>query len=237
MSAVRLAAARVLVLGVGGLGCPAAAALAAAGVGRLHLVDDDVVELSNLQRQILFRSDQLGRPKAEAARDNLLRRWPMLQIEAAARRLEGAELRAQLADVDVVLDCTDNIASRHALNQVCRDTGRPWVSAAAVGWQGQILVLDPRRGDLPCYRCAFPFDALPAGSCVTQGVIGPLLGVLGAMQALQALRLLVDGVSPLSGRLLRYDALRGSWRSYALARDPHCPVCGSAEQPSASVLM
>ena len=221
-----LGRARVLMVGAGGLGCPVAQYLAAAGVGRLTLCDGDRVELSNLQRQILYGEADIGRPKVEAARARLLAQNPGIRIRAEARTADADWLRDEMEGHDLVLDCTDNFAARHAINAACQRARRPLISAAAVRWEGQLAVFDFRAGDAPCYACLYP--AMAGGdedTCSRNGVLGPLLGVLGSMQAVEAIRMLAGGVSPLAGRLLVVDAKTWQWRTLALRRDPQCPVC------------
>ncbi|WP_323012190.1 HesA/MoeB/ThiF family protein [Castellaniella sp.] len=222
----RLLAARVLIVGAGGLGSPAALYLAAAGVGQLLLVDDDVVELSNLQRQILHTTVGLGRAKAESGRQALLALNPDIQVQALVERLDDVRLRELAAGVDLVLDCCDNFATRHAINRACVATGTPLVSGAAIKFSGQVSVYDLRRDDSPCYCCLFPeADDVEELRCATTGVLGPLLGMVGSVQAAEAIKLIVGMGEPLVGRLLSVDALRMQWHTIRFRRDPACPVC------------
>ncbi|MFT0532710.1 HesA/MoeB/ThiF family protein [Castellaniella hirudinis] len=222
----RLLAARVLIVGAGGLGSPAALYLAAAGVGRLVLVDDDVVELSNLQRQILHTTAGLGQPKAESGRRALLALNPDIQVRARVERLDEARLRVLAAEADLVLDCCDNFATRHAINRACVATRTPLVSGAAIKFSGQVSVYDLRRDDSPCYYCLFPeADDVEELRCATTGVLGPLLGMVGSVQATEAIKLLAGLGDPLVGRLLSVDALRMQWHTIRFKRDPGCPVC------------
>ncbi len=219
--------ARVLVVGAGGLGSPAAMYLAAAGVGTLVLCDGDNVDLTNLQRQILHSADGVGRPKVESGRDTLLRLNPEARVEALALRLEGAALEEQVAAADVVLDCSDNFATRHAVNRACVRFGKPLVSGAAIRFDGQVSVFDLRQADSPCYHCLFPEgEDIEEVRCAVMGVFAPLTGIIGATQAAEALKLLVGCGVSLDGRLLLLDGLAMEWRSVALSRDPACPVCG-----------
>ncbi|THF62338.1 molybdopterin-synthase adenylyltransferase MoeB [Pseudothauera nasutitermitis] len=222
--------ARVLVIGAGGLGSPAAMYLAAAGVGTLVLADGDTVDLTNLQRQILHGEADVGRAKVESGRDSVLRLNPGVRVEALAHRLEGAELDEQVAAADVVLDCCDNFATRHAVNRACVRHRRPLVSGAGIRFDGQVSVFDLRPGrEGPCYNCLFPED-LEAEEvrCAVMGVFAPLVGIIGATQAAEALKLLVGCGKTLAGRLLLLDGLAMEWRSVSLGRDPGCAVCAEA---------
>lgn len=223
----RLLAAHALVVGVGGLGSPAAIYLAAAGVGTLTLCDADAVDLTNLQRQIAHRTAAVGRPKVDSARATLNALNPGITVHAVAERLAGEALAARVAAADVVLDCSDNFATRDALNRACRAARRPLVSGAAIGFEGQVAVFDARDAQAPCYACLFSEGgAEEAPRCAEAGVFAPLTGVIGALQASEALKLLSGMGSGLSGRLLRVDLRDMRLRTAALARDPACPVCG-----------
>jgi len=219
--------ARVLVVGAGGLGSPAAMYLAAAGVGTLVLCDGDTVDLTNLQRQILHSAEGVGRPKVDSGRDTLLRLNPEARVEALAQRLEGAALDEQVAAADLVLDCSDNFATRHAINRACVRHARPLVSGAAIRFDGQVSVFDLRQPDSPCYHCLFPEgEDIEEVRCAVMGVFAPLTGIIGATQAAEALKLLVGCGDSLDGRLLLLDGLAMEWRSVSLGRDPACAVCG-----------
>lgn len=222
----KLLAARVLVVGAGGLGSPAAYYLASAGVGTLALADGDTVDLTNLQRQILHRVDSVGRPKAESGRDTLAGINPECRVEAILERLGGERLEAEIARADVVLDCSDNFATRHAINRACVKFRKPLVSGAAIRFDGQVAVFDSRRDDAPCYHCLFP-EAEDAEEvrCATMGVFAPLTGIVGTVQAAEALKLLIGCGESLAGRLLLLDGLAMEWRSIAVPRDPACAVC------------
>ena len=222
----RLLAARVLVVGLGGLGSPAALYLAAAGVGSLLLSDDDHVDVSNLQRQILHGEADVDRAKTDSARDRLLALNPRVDIETLACRLEGAALADAVASVDLVVDGTDNLATRYAINRACLDHGRPWVSAAAIRFEAQLTCFDPRHSDSPCYRCLWPDAEELELNCAENGVIAPLVGVVGALQALEAVKLLAGIGEPLVGRILTFDALTGRWQDFRLKRRPDCADCG-----------
>lgn len=222
----RLLAARVLVVGAGGLGSPAAMYLASAGVGHITLADDDVVELSNLQRQLLHGSASLGLHKVESGRRTLQALNPGVQVETIAARLRDAALDAAVAASDVVLDCCDNFATRHQINRACVRHRKPLVSGAAIRFDGQAGVFDLRDADAPCYHCLFP-DTAEADdmNCATMGVFAPLVGIIGSIQAAEALKLLAGVGESLSGRLLYLDARAMQWRSVNVPRDPECPVC------------
>ncbi len=221
----RLAASRALVLGVGGLGSPIAMYLAAAGVGRLVLVDFDTVELSNLQRQIAHRDADIGRPKVESARDTLRALNPEVRVETIAARLDRAALLARARETDLVIDASDNFETRFLANEVCCEAGVPLVSGAAVRFEGQVAVFRHDRPDAPCYRCLYREEGGVEETCSENGVLAPVVGIIGAVQATEALKLLLDIGTPLAGKLLLLDALSMEWRSLKLARDPDCPVC------------
>ncbi|WP_328188964.1 HesA/MoeB/ThiF family protein [Marinobacter sp. OP 3.4] len=218
--------ARVLVVGCGGLGCPAALYLGAAGVGNLVLADDDRVELANLQRQVAFDQSAIDRPKAEALADRVRAINPEISVTAHAGRLEGDALAAIVSDVDLVLDCTDNFNTRFALNRACVAARVPLVSGAAIRGEGQVSVYDSRDEVSPCYHCLYPEQGNEDLTCSEAGVIGPLVGMIGATQAMEAIKVLSGKGRPLVGRLLILDAWQMEWREMKLARDPGCPVCG-----------
>ncbi|MFP4606420.1 MAG: HesA/MoeB/ThiF family protein [Thiohalospira sp.] len=221
----RLAGSRVLILGLGGLGSPAALYLAGAGVGELVLVDDDVVEISNLQRQIAHATAEAGTPKAESAAHRIAELNPEVATRPVDHRLDEAELAAEIAAVDLVLDCSDNFATRFAVNRACATTGRPLVSGAAIRMEGQVAVFDHRRGG-PCYRCLYREEGGEAERCSESGVLGPVVGIVGSWQAAEALKLLLGVGTPLTGRLLMLDLAAGDCRTLTLRADPACPVCG-----------
>jgi adenylyltransferase/sulfurtransferase len=223
----RLLAARALVVGAGGLGSPAAYYLASAGVGTLALADGDSVDLTNLQRQILHRVDSVGRPKAESGRDTLAGINPECRVEAITERLAGERLDEEIGRADVVLDCSDNFATRHAINRACVKFGKPLVSGAAIRFDGQVAVFDSRRSDAPCYHCLFPeAEDVEEVRCAVMGVFAPLTGIVGTVQAAEALKLLIGCGTSLAGRLLLLDGLAMEWRQIAVPRDPACRVCG-----------
>jgi len=220
-------AAHALIIGAGGLGSPAALYLATAGVGHIVLADDDSVELSNLQRQLLHTTASLGRPKAESGRDMLAAFNPETTVQARVERLDGTALDAAVAAADVVLDCTDNFATRHAINRACVHHRKPLVSGAAIRFDGQVSVYDLRDDGAPCYHCLFPeADDVDEVSCATTGVFAPLVGIIGSMQAAEALKVLAGVGRTLAGRLLQLDLRDMGWHSVNVRRDPECPVCG-----------
>lgn len=223
----RILSARVLVVGAGGLGSPAAMYLAAAGVGTLVLCDGDTVDLTNLQRQILHSAQTVGQPKVRSGRDTLARLNPETVVETIEQRLEGRELLDQVERADVVLDCSDNFATRHAINRACVKFRKPLVSGAAIRFDGQVSVFDLRHRESACYHCLFPENmGVDEVRCAVMGVFAPLTGIIGATQAAEALKLLAQCGRSLDGRLLLLDGLDMEWNSISLARDPGCPVCG-----------
>ncbi len=222
-----LLGAHALIIGAGGLGSPVALYLAAAGVGRITLADDDVVDLSNLQRQIAHDMNSLGQNKACSASQRMRAMNPEIEVIELPVRLLGEELDTAVAAADVVLDCCDNFATRHAVNRACVARRKPLVSGAAVRFDGQVAVFDLRHEVAPCYACLFPEQAPDEEMrCAEFGVFSPVVGVIGAMQALEALKLLVGIGESLSGRLLLFDALAADWRGIRLRRDPGCMACG-----------
>jgi molybdopterin/thiamine biosynthesis adenylyltransferase len=222
----RLADSTVLVVGAGGLGSPAAMYLAAAGVGRLLLADADTVDLTNLQRQILHVSDRVGWSKVESGRAALQALNPLVTVEPLAQRLEGEALLAAVGRASVVLDCSDNFETRHAVNRACVAVGVPLVSGAAVRFDGQFAVFDPRRPESPCYHCLFPDTEVPDPvQCATLGIFAPLTGIIGALQAAEALKLAGGFGTPATGSLLLIDARTLQITRMKVPRDPHCTVC------------
>ena len=224
----RLRAASALIVGAGGLGCPAALYLAASGIGRLTLADPDAVDLTNLQRQILYRTDSVGTPKVEAARAALSALNPEVKIFPLQKQIDKEELQELLADIDVVLDCSDNFVTRQALNRACVKHRKPLVSGAAIRFDAQVAVFDLRQADAPCYACLYPEDgAVEEVQCSTMGVFAPLTGVVGALQAMEAAKLLTGAGETLNGRLLMIDAKHSGWRTVRVKRDPGCAVCAA----------
>jgi len=214
------------VIGAGGLGCPASLYLAAAGVGRLTLADSDKVDLTNLQRQILYRTDSVGAPKVEAARKALREVNPDVTVVPLQKRMGAEDLSGLVSKVDIVLDCSDNFATRHALNKACVLNRKPLVSGAAMRFDAQVTVFDLSRPDSPCYSCLFPEQAeFEEVQCSTMGVLAPLTGIVGAMQAMEAIKLLAGIGEPLAGRLMVIDAKTSQWRTMKVTKDPSCAVC------------
>lgn len=224
----RLLAARALIVGIGGLGSPAAMYLAAAGVGHLVLSDFDRVELSNLQRQIVHRTGHLGEAKVVAARETLQALNPGVDVTAIDGHLEGEDLLDVVRQADVVLDCCDNFETRLAINDACFRVLTPLVSGAAIRFEGQLSVFDPRRADGPCYRCLFGDGSGPGESCEAEGIMAPVVGTIGTLQALEAIKVLLGIGQPLHGRLLLFDGEAMEWRSLRLRKDPDCRICGQA---------
>lgn len=217
---------RVLVVGAGGLGSPAAMYLASAGVGEIVLCDGDTVDLTNLQRQLLHVESSLGLNKAVSGRESLGRINPLVHVQAIESRLEAEQLLSLVGDVDVVLDCTDNFATRHAINRACVRQRKPLVSGAAVRFDGQLTVFDLRRDDQPCYHCLFPEgEDVAEMRCAVTGIFAPLTGIIGAMQAAEALKLLASCGASVAGRLLVLEGLSMRWREIRYGRDPGCAVC------------
>jgi adenylyltransferase/sulfurtransferase len=224
----RLLASHALVIGAGGLGSPAALYLATAGLGTITLVDNDSVDLTNLQRQVLHQSASVGQPKALSGQATIARYNPEIRVNAIQERAAGALLEQLVGQADVVLDCCDNFATRHAVNRACVGLKKPLVSGAAIRFDGQVSVFDLRQADAPCYHCLFPEGGdLEELRCAVTGVFAPLTGIIGTVQAAEALKLLAGIGQSLNGRLLLLDGLAMEWRSIRLARDPACAVCGS----------
>ncbi len=221
----KLKAARVLIVGLGGLGCAAAPYLVAAGVGHLTLVDFDTVSLSNLQRQILHRDARIGMTKVESARLELSAINPHAQIETVDGQLDDDQMAAQIAACDLVLDCTDNVATRNLLNRLCHAQRKPLVSGAAIRMEGQLSVFTYQPGE-PCYRCLSRLFGDNALTCVEAGVMAPLVGTIGTLQAMEAIKLLTQYGQPLTGKLLMFDAMTMQFREMKLPKDPQCDVCG-----------
>ena len=224
----KFAAAHALVIGVGGLGAPVAQFLAAAGVGTITLCDADRVDLTNLQRQILYATADVGHPKVEAAAARLASINPHVTLQPIARRIGAPELATLVADADVVIDCCDNFETRHAVNRACVGARKPLVSGAAIRFDGQLAVFDTRDPSSPCYHCLFgEGEAIEETRCATMGVFAPLVGIVGSTQAAEALKLLSGAGQSLAGRLLLLDALAMEWREMRVPRDPECAVCRS----------
>jgi len=225
----RIVGAHALIIGAGGLGSPAALYLASAGVGRITLADGDRVDLTNLQRQILHTTERIGQLKALSGQAALAQINPLVSVDAVAQHLSGAALDALVADADVVLDCCDNFATRHAVNRACVRSNTPLVSGAAIRFSGQLAVFDARRENAPCYHCLFPEgEDVEETRCAVMGIFAPLTGIIGAMQAAEALKIISGAGIPAIGRLLLLDALTMEWRSVKFGQDPHCAVCGGS---------
>jgi len=230
----KIRAASALVIGAGGLGSPASMYLAAAGIGRLTLVDGDAVDLTNLQRQVLHNSERIGVNKAISGLSTLAALNPQVRLTAVTERVGAPELDALVAAADVVLDCTDNFITRHAINRACVAWRRPLVSGAAVRFDGQLAVFDLRRPDASCYACLFPEGDAQDELCAVMGVFAPVTGIIGALQAAEALKLVAQIGTPASGRLLMLDALGMDFRAVRFEPDPRCAVCRPAASGEAA---
>ena len=223
----RIVAGHALVIGAGGLGSPAALYLATAGVGTITIADGDVVDLTNLQRQLLHTHESVGRPKAASARDTIARYNPEVKVVAIEERAEGAMLDELILNADVVLDCCDNFVTRHAVNRACVRHQKPLVSGAAIRFDGQLSVFDLRDATAPCYHCLFPEgQEVEELRCAVTGVFAPVTGIIGAVQAAEALKVLAGIGETLNRRLLLLDGLSMEWRSINIKKDPACAVCG-----------
>ena len=224
----KLLASHALIIGAGGLGCPAALYLGSAGVGRITIVDDDRVDATNLQRQIAHTTARIGRLKVDSVREAVAAINPDIQVVSVAERADDERLNVLVQQADVVLDCSDNFATRHAINRACVKHRKPLVSGAAMRFDGQIAVYDARRADSPCYGCVFPeTEQAPEANCATMGVFAPLVGVIGTIQAAEALKLLCAVGEPLTDRLLMLDGKFMQWSEMALSRNELCIVCGA----------
>ena len=229
----RIARGSVLIIGAGGLGSPAAMYLASSGVGHITLVDDDSVDLTNLQRQIVHRTASVGRKKVESAAETISTINPLVHVSSFDQRADIDFLYTHVPNVDVVLDCSDNFETRQAVNQVCVRFRKPLVSGAAIQLDGQISVYDTRSETCPCYACIFPADEPPPETrCSTMGVFAPLVGIIGSIQSAEALKLLSGLGVPLAGRLLLLDGRSMEWTELRVAKNPHCQVCGPSSTQS-----
>lgn len=222
----KLLASRALIIGAGGLGSPAAMYLAAAGVGQLAIADHDVVDLSNLQRQLLHRGTDIGREKVASASETLQSINPDIQVTALPCSLQGEQLDEQVRLANVVLDCSDNFATRFSVNAACVRERTPLVSGAAIRLEGQLAVFDSGKQDSPCYSCLYRQGEDEEQTCAETGVLSPLVGIIGSMQALEAVKIILSLGTSLCGRLVIFDGLQHEWRTLTLARDPACHVCG-----------
>lgn len=216
---------RVLIVGLGGLGSPVLQYLAASGIGFLMLVDHDVVELSNVQRQICHGTDDVGNTKVDSAMEEAKRINPNVHVESFQQKADAEFLQQHLPQIDLIVDCSDNAAVRYLINDACLAHKKPWVSGAAVAVQGQVICFDPRIEDQPCYRCLYPQLLDEQRNCSTSGVLAPLVGVIGSLQALEAIKMLSSLGKPILSRLQTFDALEGQWRSWGLAKDSNCSSC------------
>lgn len=219
--------AHVLIIGLGGLGSPAAMYLTSAGVGHLTLVDDDEVEVTNLQRQIIHRNQNIGEKKVASARTNLLQINPNINITTITERLDEESLQQQVKLADVVLDASDNFATRFSINKACLTMKKPLVSGAAIRFEGQVSVFDARNNDTPCYSCLYPANGDDTETCSENGILAPVVGIIGSIQALEAIKIICEIGEPLTGRLLLLDALTLQWRSMNFKKDANCPVCSN----------
>ena len=227
-----IAASHALVIGAGGLGSPVALYLASAGVGTITLCDADTVDLTNLQRQIAHDTSTIGLPKVESAQRRIAAINPGVDVRAMRARVGDEQLTELASAASVVVDCTDNFATRHAINRACVAAARPLVSGAALRFDGQLAVFDVRREDSPCYHCLFGEDEeIEETRCAVMGVFAPLVGVIGAMQAVEALKLLAPCGEPGVGKLFLYDGLNAEWKTLSIKRDPNCVVCGDRPRP------
>tara|TARA_R110001592_G_scaffold321037_1_gene599391 strand:+ start:132795 stop:133547 length:753 start_codon:yes stop_codon:yes gene_type:complete len=224
---LKLSRAKVLIIGLGGLGSPVALYLAASGIGRMLLADGDTLDITNLQRQVMFDSRGAGESKAVLAEARLSALNPEIEIDVIDQALTAEDLAEYVPEVDLVLDCSDNLETRKAVNRVCVEHSVPLVSAAAIRWEGHLMMFDFRQPETPCYECLYPSGAAePILNCSTSGVVGPLLGILGSMQALEAIKLLLGMDADLNGRLLVFDGKYHQWQNFRISKKPDCPVCG-----------
>lgn len=228
----KLSQAQILLVGAGGLGSAAALYLAGAGIGHLVIADDDEVESSNLQRQVIYRDSDAGLAKAEQAADQLRALNPHIRVRPVKARLAGQRLAMEVALADVVLDCSDNLETRHAVNQACLEARKPLIAGAAIRWQGQLMAFDFRAGQGPCYHCLFP--RRPGATdqpqnCSNSGIAGPVVGTIGTLQALETIKLLAGAGDVGFATLKQFDGLNMTWQSFRLAHDHRCPVCGTGE--------
>ncbi len=225
----KLLAARVLIVGMGGLGCPVAMYLAAAGVGTLALADFDTVDLTNLQRQIAHTTDDIGKSKVESVQNTIIALNPDVKIIPFNNRLEGSSLLKQIEAVDVVVDASDNFSTRFAINEACVKRGTPLVSGAAIRMEGQVTVVDSSNRESGCYRCLYEEVDDVHLSCSENGVLAPLVGIIGTVQALETIKVIIGFGESLNGYLLVIDATNIQWQKFKLNRNPECPVCGDSD--------
>ncbi len=224
----RLQQTRVLIIGMGGLGSPVALYLAAAGIGHLVISDFDCVDRSNLQRQIAHGSDDIGELKARSAAASVHRLNPDIVVDVIDYVLEEKELEQQVTAADILVDCSDNFPTRFELNATAFRVGTPLVSGAAIRWEGQIATFDPRQADSPCYHCLYQDEGIEGATCAMEGVIAPVVGIIGTMQALEVLHLALQTGHGLAGRILLFDGSSPSWHEVRLPKNPGCPVCSKS---------
>ena len=224
----KLLAARVLIVGAGGLGSPAAMYLAAAGVGTISVYDNDTVDLSNLQRQIAHHTPDIGIDKVISTQNTLKNLNPDVQVRAIKQRLEGELLEFEVKNADVVLDCSDNFSTRFAINAACVRQKTPLVSGAAIRFEGQISVFHPQKNDSPCYNCLYQSDGEELQNCAMNGVISPITGIIGSLQAMEAMKVIMNIGETLTGRLLLIDGLTMEWHTMRLKKNKNCPTCATA---------
>ena len=222
----KLLASKVLIVGAGGLGSPASMYLAAAGIGHITIYDNDVVELSNLQRQIAHNTPDIGLDKVISTQQTLKNLNPDVLVRAVKQRLTGEALDAEVIAADIVLDCSDNFSTRFAINQACVKHQTPLVSGAAIRFEGQVSVFSPGKNNSPCYNCLYSSDGEELQNCSTNGVIAPITGIIGSIQALEAIKLIISAGEPLIGKLLLLDGLTMEWRTMTLKKNATCPTCG-----------
>ena len=222
----KLLAAHVAIIGIGGLGSPVALYLASSGIGKLSLIDFDSVDLSNLQRQIIHDTDHLGTTKVSSAQGKLAALNPGTSVQVYAEKLSDLEISALIKEVDAVVDCTDNFATRLTINQACVQHQVPLISGAAIRMEGQLMVYDPSISNAPCYACLYQNTAELELNCATTGVAAPLVGIIGSMQAMETLKILVGFGEPATGSLLIFDAANTQWQRFRVTRRADCPACG-----------
>ena len=222
----KLLAAHVAIIGIGGLGSPVALYLASSGIGKLSLIDFDSVDLSNLQRQIIHDTDHLGTTKVSSAQSKLAALNPGTSVQVYAEKLSDLEISALIKEVDAVVDCTDNFATRLTINQACVQHQVPLISGAAIRMEGQLMVYDPSIANAPCYACLYQNTAELDLNCATTGVAAPLVGIIGSMQAMETLKILVGFGEPVTGSLLIFDAANTQWQRFRVTRRADCPACG-----------
>jgi adenylyltransferase/sulfurtransferase len=217
---------RILIIGLGGLGSPVLQYLAASGIGELNIVDHDVVELSNVQRQICHGTEDVGKTKVQSAIEEIERINSTIIVKGFEQKADAELLKELLPSIDLVVDCSDNFNIRYLINDACLEHNVPWVSGAAVALQGQVICFDPRLEDQPCYRCLYPQAGDDQLNCSTSGILAPVVGIIGTLQALEAIKVITGIGKPILGRLQTFDALAGQWRSWGLNKDEACLSCG-----------